>query len=826
MNLLTLGIKAFQYAPRAMAGVRSLLSDPVKSTGLVTGGILGGKATEETINSGILGNSNMIQEGMNFFSSPAINFLNDIRNTPSGSIVTPDQGAIDAENKFNEELNKKITTATQDNQSNILITPEVEQPSGLLTTPEIDPLDFSNTTPMPDQSLLSDYILTAEEAPETEEGLLSESSNPYYSVLAEAVLDMNFNSGSGQQILNQINNMPGIKQSEIVDTGLDNFLSSKDKVTKEELDNYILENNISTKITDTFLSDGGVLVGGKMDITPDYLRNAPTMEKAIQLVQNRGELYDDFIRLGEQGLFGSAGEGVSFNEFISDSDMETEKELIQEYLEVRHNLRQVSGVNTEYQDYTLQGGKNYQEMLITVPTEGRSYIPKHFYNKIPDGENLIAHARFNERVINGKKTLFIEEIQSDLHQKGRKEGYGFNIDMSPAVNKFNSYLETIKERYPELANSDSYLGLQSDVKALSEANSIEIANGIKKDIPFYLNDLNDELEEAGYNEAKDGFKLKSNNEFFRDVDTKTEIKGVPDAPFKKNWHELTMKRLIKYAVDNGFEAISFTSGKMQNERYDLSKYIDNVEVTPSLKAEGKIFIKAYGKGYGSQVYHNHIYPNQLEEYVGKELSEKILKDIEDSNNFNNFNLKEYLSQPQEDNSGADFIKNNALVYNDTDLEVGGEGMIGFYDNMLPKFLSKYGKKYGSTLEQANIPGIVEQARRPGNIQVEEVYDAVGQSGNVFASYEIKMIKDPATGMNEKYQVIQTKDGVSNVIAETRNAIESKKIIIDELEGFDVPQFFERKENVPFMLITPEMKEEIGKKGITLAKLNSGLLSVA
>ena len=89
-----------------------------------------------------------------------------------------------------------------------------------------------------------------------------------------------------------------------------------------------------------------------------------------------------------------------------------------------------------------------------------------------------------------------------------------------------------------------------------------------------------------------------------------------------------------------------------------------------------------------------------------------------------------------------------------------------------------------------------------------------------------MIKDPATGMNEKYQVIQTKDGVSNVIAETRNAIESKKIIIDELEGFDVPQFFERKENVPFMLITPEMKEEIGKKGITLAKLNSGLLSVA
>lgn len=791
MNLLNLGIKAFQYAPRAMAGVRSLLSDPVKSTGLVTGGILGGKATEETINSGILGNSNIIQEGMNFFSSPAINFLNDIRNTPSGSIVTPDQGAIDAENKFNEELNKKITTATQDNQSNILITPEVEQPSGLLTTPEIDPLDFSNTTPMPDQSLLSDYILTAEEAPETEEGLLSESSNPYYSVLAEAVLDMNFNSGSGQQILNQINNMPGIKQSEIVDTGLDNFLSSKDKVTKEELDNYILENNISTKINDTFLSDGGVLVGGKMDITPDYLRDAPTMEKAIQLVQNRGELYDDFIRLGEQGLFGSAGEGVSFNEFISDSDMETEKELIQEYLEVRHNLRQVSGVNTEYQDYTMQGGKNYKEMLITVPTDGFPYIPPHFTSKIPEGENLIGHARFNERVINGKKTLFIEEIQSDLHQKGRKNGY---------KDENNSLkISNLEKRRDEIDNKR--------LEILVKYNNLIAENKIDE-----AKELDDDMKELGYS-------VKSHNE---EIDRLKNL--APDAPFKKNWHELLMKRIIKYAVDNDFEAISFTPGKIQNQRYELSKYINKVEVLPSLKKSDLIALHTYDK-QNYKTIHN-IKPENIDQYVGKELGEKILKDIEDSNNFNNFNLNEYLSQPQEDNSGADFIKNNALVYNDTDLEVGGEGMIGFYDNILPKFLSKYGKKYGSTLEQANIPGIVEQARRPGNIQVEEVYDAVGQSGNVFASYEIKMIKDPATGMNEKYQVIQTKDGVSNVIAETRNAIESKKIIIDELEGFDVPQFFERKENVPFMLITPEMKEEIGKKGITLAKLNSGLLSVA
>jgi hypothetical protein len=31
--------------------------------------------------------------------------------------------------------------------------------------------------------------------------------------------------------------------------------------------------------------------------------------------------------------------------------------------------------------------------------------------------------RLNDRVVDGKNTLFIEEIQSDWHQTGRKEGY-------------------------------------------------------------------------------------------------------------------------------------------------------------------------------------------------------------------------------------------------------------------------------------------------------------------------------------------------------------------------------------------------------------------
>lgn len=808
MSLLNLGIKAFQYAPRAMAGVRSLLSDPVKSTGLVTGGILGGKATEETINSGILSNSNMIQEGMNFFSSPAINFLNDIRNTPSGSILTPDQGAIDAENKFNEELNKKITTATQDNQSNILITPEVEQPSGLLTTPEIDPLDFSNTTPMPDQSLLSDYILTAEEAPETEEGLLSESSNPYYSVLAEAVLDMNFNSGSGQQILNQINNMPGIKQSEIVDTGLDNFLLGKDKVTKEELDNYILENNISTKINDVVLGDLGSgkqisFVKSRLFL-PDSLKDVNSIEDAKLVVNNDYDLYQDF-----KDFYNASGEDLVVNDPATGSTIlrseattnfdelegQEEQNAINDYLYYVHGITEKDATTkTKYDSYTLPGGDNYKELLITLPTQNViNFNSSHYSGSDFPSENLlISHARFNEREINGKKTLFIEEIQSDLHQRGRKKGYQ-DSDYNMNVNNLNNEMRSIKR---------NIIDLEEQLPSLTK------------------DDYNNQINE-----------IKNLQQKYQDVIEKREKlvqdnkKKVQDTPFKKNWHELTMKRLIKYAVDNGFEAVAYTPGEVQTERYNLANYIDNIQVSPSDKADGKIYLQAYSEYNQDQIYGNHIYPDQLEEYVGKELSAKINKDLKEKNILENYKEAKVLEQKGE------FINIDGLSYSGLDLKVGGEGMTGFYDKILPSFLNKYLKKYNNKLSY--VPNYkTEGGAYDSNIDATISF---GQPINDTPLRDAETIEDALYDVRnneklteefyeyERYRGIDT-DIVNNINDDVlvEQFLRSEYDMEYEVDGMEPVTI----DSLPFFEITPEMKEEIGKKGITLAKLNSGLLSVA
>lgn len=71
----------------------------------------------------------------------------------------------------------------------------------------------------------------------------------------------------------------------------------------------------------------------------------------------------------------------------------------------------------QYRNWTIPGGENYREILLTLP--GGEFTPPHFGVK-----GLLVHMRVDDRTdVAGRKTLFIEEIQSDWHQAGRKHGY-------------------------------------------------------------------------------------------------------------------------------------------------------------------------------------------------------------------------------------------------------------------------------------------------------------------------------------------------------------------------------------------------------------------
>ena len=132
--------------------------------------------------------------------------------------------------------------------------------------------------------------------------------------------------------------------------------------------------------------------------------------------------------------------------------------------------------------------------------------------------------------------------------------------------------------------------------------------------------------------------------------------GVPNAPFKKNWQELAMKRAMQMAAEGGYDRVAFTTGNQQSARYDLSKQINTLraEKITSGPKTGQYEINATDKN-GKPSMYSVVTESELENTIGKDLAKKIVEDAP-----NNPDGKEY--------SGLD-------------LKVGGKGMEGFYDKI-------------------------------------------------------------------------------------------------------------------------------------------------
>ena len=162
------------------------------------------------------------------------------------------------------------------------------------------------------------------------------------------------------------------------------------------------------------------------------------------------------------------------------------------------------------------------ELGISEADESTAFRSSHF-----DQPNILAHVRFNERTdANGKRTLFIEELQSDWHQGGRERGYG----TTRSETQWEAFYEADGRRIP-VGYGDT------EAEARASAGNWPNVRGI----------------EIRYEPVT------------REVQN---IRGVPDAPFKNNaWANLALKRMIRWAAENGFDQIAWTRGDVQNTRY-------------------------------------------------------------------------------------------------------------------------------------------------------------------------------------------------------------------------------------------------------------------
>jgi hypothetical protein len=88
--------------------------------------------------------------------------------------------------------------------------------------------------------------------------------------------------------------------------------------------------------------------------------------------------------------------------------------------ELRRNrdiAQHTANLQAENPDIVMDGGKNYQERLFVLQhPELRSFTG---HNWREPGVLILGHVRHEDREIGGKKTLHLDEIQSDLHQPRR-----------------------------------------------------------------------------------------------------------------------------------------------------------------------------------------------------------------------------------------------------------------------------------------------------------------------------------------------------------------------------------------------------------------------
>jgi hypothetical protein len=572
----------------------------------------------------------------------------------------------------------------------------------------------------------------------------------FYSQVQRAVEGLNLTKAPAEQWLKTLQNTPGVKQEELDWMGLPEWLAQqKGSITKDQLLEFVRANQI--EVDEVVNSD----------------------EDAVEIRQSRGASpVWQIVEIGTGRVIGSG--------------YDTEQEAIDASQDVMREAGTISP--TKFHTYTLPGGKNYRELLMTLPDEraalseeiaalnarmaeansAERYAEYEALHKQREGlmdkftsiegyssghfdeKNILAHIRFNERevvtytpadidrigkkileVVDAKdaknlasgstdlavkkgaitkleaaqfshakgfyndltgavsRVLFIEEVQSDWHQAGRSKGYRG---------------EKEKEFADLVAKMEAARNKRGDIVRAGEAQGMTYIEAVSQDAAIAADEefiaLQEQINKLGSGDV-----------------------GVPDAPFKTTWPELAFKRALRWAVENNFDRVAWTTGEQQAERYDLSKHVEEIRSFPSV--DGTYDIEIDIKSGGTETRRN-MKQEDLADFVGKDLADKIAtsgKKWLDADK----KYREALKQIGTTDEFLDALRaeRDAIQtdFSGLDLKVGGEGMKAFYDKILPNTVNKLVKKWGGKVGETVI------GKPAGTVKDKEVADLARELGS-------------------------------------------------------------------------------------------------
>jgi hypothetical protein len=481
--------------------------------------------------------------------------------------------------------------------------------------------------------------------------------NGFYSPLEKMLLETKFDKLPVKQWIEKFG-----KSEEAKWTGLSDWLSQQQgSVSKADIQQYLKDNRISVV---------EVVKGGQND---DLMNRAEEAERKFGI---------DII-IDENPMDGSPDVQISGKKLDDMTD-----DAIQELQNEVTDFVMAAAPETKFSQYQLEGEKeNYKEILVTLPkakpfiigrTSGFDTLeytknvyginsieysnmknavqseleekglkwseiktlfedyeskPSDFKSTHFDEPNIIVHLRMNTRKDSqGNKVLFLEEIQSDFGQSYKKE--------------------------------------QGSKKAIIYDIAKDIYNSKKRGDKAQFESAVKKAKDKGISEKQVSDALSEYGDF-----TKPRPKEIPDAPFVTDtnaWTKLALKVALKEAVKQGADKISWTTGEQQNERYDLSKQVDEIKVLPQYGGSKMTYgVQGFKNGeMSTAMAANSI--AELEGIIGKELAKKVA----DKGEFE-----------------------GELSFTGNDLKVGGKGMKGFYGSTTEGSLGIVGNVAKSLFKQ-------------------------------------------------------------------------------------------------------------------------------
>ena len=553
----------------------------------------------------------------------------------------------------------------------------------------------------------------------------------FFSAVDKAINTLKQKKGTGEQILKQLETTPGIKPEELESRAIKQKLQASPKITQEELQKTIKANkppipkriklgqgvdpewqprlekrfqnaleefNVQPVVDPAtgknlgfFHPETGEILDAndvrRLDPEELGLQLSPTGKLDPEDAQLYNNLRRAVADAQEQFDLALGATGTKFSQYSKSKGRNNYREILLQHEDrsapgaaaISQRIDELLKSNPATEEEAAAVNKELNSLIDKVTTERQMFTASHW-----DDPDVLAHYRVSDMTgPNGEKVLYVDEIQSDWHQKAR---------------------DARKREVKRLLESE-----RSDIraKALNEMGDTEVTNENENRLKSIMNRLTKERkaeiekqvdENFGYRSAEDDEKLYQLNskmerlrntgmtqeelkEYFTpgkivpgyggmdkvlsfnsgegspaykkaydyaiqraksagiegeaaerwatkkatdetkydwsvtviEVDPKTgqprkgadtrthttspekyivdelrkEASGieskVPDAPFKKNWHELATKDILDLAAKEGYDKVAFSPGVEQVKRYEsgLRQAVDSINYNPA-----------------------------------------------------------------------------------------------------------------------------------------------------------------------------------------------------------------------------------------------------